>query len=75
MTLRNGSSDDVRRMFDQMNQERKRILSAIVQLVYFMRGSVQYKDMFEMTLVERETVSEFIEKRLEVEAKKMYPTY
>jgi hypothetical protein len=40
-----------------------------------MRGSVQYKDMFEMTLVERETVSEFIEKRLEVEAKKMYPTY
>lgn len=75
MTLRSGAPDDIRRMFDQMNQERKRILTSIVQLVYFMRGSVQYKDMFEMTLVERESVGEFIEKRLEVESKKMYPTY
>lgn len=62
-------------MFAQMNTERKRILSSIVQLVYFMRGSIQYKDMFEMTMVERETIDEFVTKRLESENKKMYPVY
>ena len=58
-----------------MNAERKRILSSIVVLVYFMRGSIQYKDMFEMTVVEREAVNDFIESRFEQENKKLYPVY
>lgn len=58
-----------------MNGERKRILSSIIQLVYFMRGSIQYSDMFNMTMVEREAVSDFIEKRLDAESKKTYPQY
>lgn len=62
-------------MFTQMSAERKRILQDIVQLVYFMRGAVQYKDMYEMTLVEREAVGDFIRSRLEVEAKRMNPQY
>lgn len=40
-----------------------------------MRGSVQYKDMMNLTLFERESISEFVEKRIEAEAKKMYPVY
>lgn len=62
-------------MFQRMNQERTRILKSIVQLVYFMRGSIQYRDMLDMSLVERETVSDFIEKRLDAESKKTYPIY
>jgi hypothetical protein len=62
-------------MFAQMNGERDRLLSGIISLTYFMRGSIQYKDMFEMSYVERQAVGSFIEKRLEIESKKMYAQY
>lgn len=62
-------------MFSGMTNERERIISSIVQLVYFMRGSIQYRDMLNMTAFERDSVMGFIEKRLEVESKKMYPVY
>jgi hypothetical protein len=62
-------------MFATMTTERERIIASIIQLVYFMRGSVQYRDMLDMTAFERNSISEFIEKRLEIEVKKMYPQY
>lgn len=62
-------------MFRRMTTERQRIISSIIQLVYFMRGSVQYKDMMQLSMFEREAIAEFIEKRVEVESKKMYPVY
>ena len=58
-----------------MTGERKRIINSLIHLVYFMRGSVQYKDMLGLTLFERESMSEFIEHRLEGESKKMNPVY
>lgn len=62
-------------MFSGMASERRRIITSIIQLVYFMRGSIQYRDMLDMTAFERDSVMEFIEKRLETESKKMYPVY
>lgn len=73
--LRSGSPEDIRVMFDQMNTERKNLLTTIVRLVYFMRGAIQYQDMFEMSPVERDAVAEFIEKRLEAEANKAFQNY
>jgi len=58
-----------------MGKERRRIIKSIVQLAYFMRGSVQYHHLMNMSLVEREIINEFIEERLEAEGKKMYPVY
>lgn len=62
-------------MFLEMNGVVEKTLKAITQLVYFMRGSIQYRDMLDMTFIERQCVSEFIETRLEAESKKMYPQY
>lgn len=62
-------------MFDRMGNERRRIIKSVTQLVYFMRGAIQYKDMMNMSLVERDIVNSFIEERLEKEGQKMYPTY
>ena len=73
--LRVGSAEDIRQMFDRMVNERRLIIEGLIQLVYFMRGSVQYCDMMNMTYVERHAMSDFIEKRLEDESKKMYPIY
>lgn len=62
-------------MFRRMTNERQRIISSVIQLVYFMRGAVQYKDMMGLSTFEREAMAEFIEKRIEIEGKKMYPIY
>ncbi len=62
-------------MFRRMTNERQRIISSVIQLVYFMRGAVQYRDMMNMSMFEREAIAEFIEKRIEAEGKKMYPVY
>lgn len=67
--------EDIKQLFSKMTGERTRIISSIIQLVYFMRGSVQYRDMLDLTFFERNSISEFIESRLEIELKKMYPQY
>lgn len=49
---------------------RTKIVDEAVELVYFMRGAVQYPDMFETTYHERQRISTFIEKRLKDEGAK-----
>lgn len=44
-------------------------------MVYFMRGSVNYEEGYNMSPYERRLVFEFIEERLEAEGKKMVPIY
>ena len=73
--LKHGSRDDIQQMFGQLQREARNIISEIVQLVYFMRGSIQYHDMLQMTYGERDIVKSFIEKRLEDESDKPYPNY
>jgi hypothetical protein len=58
-----------------MGRERERIIKSIIQLVYFMRGSIQYNDMMNMSHIERSLVGEFIETRISNESQKMYPVY
>lgn len=62
-------------MFASMANTRRATIEELIQLVYFMRGAIQYESMKDMTYVERQSVSEFIEKRLKDESKKMYPVY
>lgn len=49
---------------------RTKIVDEAVELIYFMRGAVQYSDMFETTYHERQRISNFIEKRLKDEGAK-----
>lgn len=73
--LRHGSADDIRKMFEQMRSDTKKLLKEVIQLVYFMRGAIQYESMMNMTYAERQLIREFIEKRLEDESKKLYQIY
>lgn len=75
LTLRTGDADEIRSMFARMESDRKKLIKSVVQLAYFMRGAIQYDKMMGMTYIERELISEFIEDRLESEAKKMNPVY
>lgn len=58
-----------------MNTARENIIESAISLVYFMRGSVQYVDILQLSYYERHAMSRFIEKRLEQEQEKMYPVY
>lgn len=62
-------------MFLEMNGVAEKTIKAVIQLVYFMRGAIQYRDMMDMTFIERQQVNDFIETRLESEAKRPYPQY
>lgn len=62
-------------MFRDLEKDRSSLIKAIITLVYFMRGSIQYRDMLNMTPVERSLIDEFITDRLEIEKTKMYPVY
>lgn len=75
MTLKTGSHDDVVKMFNAFRKDVRDTLHGVVQLVYFMRGSISYESMMQMTFAERQLVSEFISERLEQESKRMNPVY
>jgi len=49
---------------------RTRLVDEIVNLVYFMRGAIQYHDMYETTYHERQRIAKFIEERLKDEGAK-----
>ncbi len=49
---------------------RTRIVDEAVELTYWMRGGIQYPDMFETTYHERQRIGKFIEKRLKEEGAK-----
>lgn len=49
---------------------RTKIVDEAVELTYFMRGAIQYHDMFETTYHERQRMNAFIEKHLKNEAAK-----
>ena len=46
------------------------IIDDNIQLAYFMRGAISYHDLMEMTYMERQRVSEFINNRLTEEKEK-----
>jgi len=58
-----------------MKGESRTLVKSVVQLVYFMRGSIQYDDMMFRTPGEREVMEEFIEERFETEKKNPHPVY
>lgn len=75
MTLKTGSQQEIIDMFQNMRRDIRNTIKSVITLVYFMRGSVSYNDMMNMTFVEREMVSDFISERLEQESKRMHPVY
>jgi hypothetical protein len=62
-------------MFARLGEEASNIVKHIIELVYFMRGSISYTEMMNSTPGERHLIEEFLNKRLEAEKKNPHPTY
>ena len=53
-----------------MGAESAALIDSIINVVYFMRGSIDYFDFYELTYIERERISKFLDERLKSESKK-----
>jgi len=62
-------------MFDRLSREAEQIIENIIELVYFMRGSVGYEEMLRRTHGERQLIHQFLNRRLESEKKSPHPNY
>ena len=62
-------------MFASLNREAEGLMKECIHLVYFMRGAIGYEEMMRRTPGERQAIADFVEKRLEQEAKTPYPVY
>ena len=73
--LKSGDNELIRKTFNKLNAEAKNIVSNIVELCWYMRGGIQYHDMLMMTYFERQTVQDFISKRMKQIEKHSFPVY
>lgn len=63
-------------MFSQLSSDVQQIINHIIELTYFMRGSISYDSLLmERTFVERQLIAEFLHKRMEIESKSPHPVY
>jgi len=74
--LRYGSQEDIQKMFGTLHREVEALIQDIIEIVYYMRGAVQYRDMlYHMTYAERQMMADFLKDRIEHERKKLNPVY
>ena len=73
--LKSGDSAEIQAMFNRMRAEVRDLIHGVIQLVYFMRGAIQYDDMLLRTPAERQMFEEFISERFEVEKDNPFPQY
>lgn len=62
-------------MFLELEGQKKTLIKDTVELTYFMRGAIQYNDALELTAMEREIHTTFLNKHLDKEVKKINPNY
>ena len=62
-------------MFKVLNDSFKSLIREVIELVYFMRGSIQYEEMMHRTPGERELMSDFISERIKQEIRNPNPNY
>lgn len=75
MTLKTGSREDIMQMFTDFRSDVSNMITSVIQLVYFMRGSISYQDMMNLSFAERTLINEFVSQRLEQESKRLNPVY
>jgi hypothetical protein len=68
--------DAIRAMFTNLRNEASIIVDSLIELAYFMRGSIDYHNLLMYTsYAERTAMEVFVKKRLEAESKSAHPVY
>lgn len=54
-----------------MGDQTRQLIKEAFELIYHMKGSISYNEIMEMTMLEKQIMSEFIQKEMENDAKMM----
>lgn len=73
--IKAGDMRAVSNHIQKMGKEIQGLIKAAFELSYFSRGAWSYKDVLMMSQAEREIALDFINSRLEIAGKQMFPVY
>lgn len=73
--IRAGDMIAVQRLIERLGKEIKGLVKSALEISYYSRGAWSYQAVLNMSQGEREMAVEFINERLKVAAKSMYPVY
>lgn len=73
--IRTGDSEKISGMIASLGREIRAIIKSAIELAYFSRGAWRYEDVLNMSAVERQIASDFINKRLEAAGKMSFPVF
>lgn len=62
-------------MWSDLEGQIEKIIQEVIELVYFMRGSVSMDEAYEFTRYEKSLISKFLENRFKNEINKSHPIY
>ena len=65
----------VQRLILRLGSEIRSIVKSSLEISYFSRGAWGYEQVLHMTQAEREMAVEFINERLKIASKSMYPVF
>ena len=70
-----GDSGRISEMINSFAIDVRNLLKAAIEISYFSRGAIPYASVLQMSPLERDLATEFINKRLEVAGKSSHPVY
>ena len=73
--IRYGDMVAVQRLIARLGSEVRALVKSALEISYYSRGAWPYHQVLMMSQGEREMASEFINDRLKVAAKQMFPVY
>ena len=73
--IRAGNMEAVGKLIKRLGAEIKGIVKSALEISYYSRGGWSYSEVLNMSQGERELAVEFINERLKVAAKQMFPVY
>jgi hypothetical protein len=73
--IRSGDMRAVQNLIIRLGNEIKGLVKSALEISYYSRGAWPYKTVLSMSQAEREMAVEFINDRLKVASKSMYPVY
>lgn len=73
--IRYGNTEQIQQLMTTLGNDIRNIIRNALELSYFSRGAWSYEAVLNMSAGERDIAVDFINKRLEIAGKSMYPVY
>jgi hypothetical protein len=73
--IKAGDMGAVQKLITRLGNEIKGLVKSALEISYYSRGAWSYDTVLHMSQGERELAVEFINERLKIAAKSMYPVY